>query len=160
MNTHPIVGALITLHSELVNGIPQSNGYVLNRGDGGLLASLGKVSATAASTPNGDGASIAAHVKHLSYSFSLMNRWAAGEKNPFQNADWSAAWKTTSVDANEWKELREQLRAACTAWAGNLGVPRDVDEVELTGLLGSVAHLAYHVGAIRQIDRSARGPAA
>jgi hypothetical protein len=30
--------------------------------------------------------------------------------------------------------------------------------VELTGLLASVAHLAYHLGAIRQIDKATRGP--
>jgi hypothetical protein len=30
--------------------------------------------------------------------------------------------------------------------------------VELTGLMSSVAHLAYHFGAIRQINKDARGP--
>ena len=30
--------------------------------------------------------------------------------------------------------------------------------VELTGMMSSVAHLAYHVGAIRQINKDARGP--
>jgi hypothetical protein len=31
--------------------------------------------------------------------------------------------------------------------------------MELNGVVGSIAHLAYHLGAIRQIDRAARGPA-
>jgi hypothetical protein len=26
------------------------------------------------------------------------------------------------------------------------------------GLVGSIAHLAYHLGAIRQINKDARGP--
>ena len=30
--------------------------------------------------------------------------------------------------------------------------PRDVDEIELNGMIGSIAHLAYHLGAIRQIN--------
>jgi len=34
----------------------------------------------------------------------------------------------------------------------------DATFAELTGVLASVAHLAYHLGAIRQIDRSTRGP--
>ena len=45
----------------------------------------------------------------------------------------------------------------------NLGVSSRVTEViaiELNGMIGSVAHLAYHLGAIRQIDRSIGGPAA
>jgi hypothetical protein len=39
-----------------------------------------------------------------------------------------------------------------------LGSPRDVSEVELAGMIASIAHLAYHLGAIRQIDRDLRGP--
>jgi hypothetical protein len=38
-------------------------------------------------------------------------------------------------------------------------VPRDVSATELNGIVGSIAHLAYHLGSIRQIDRTARGPA-
>jgi hypothetical protein len=31
---------------------------------------------------------------------------------------------------------------------------------ELTGMVSSVVHLAYHLGAIRQMDRRIRGPSA
>jgi hypothetical protein len=40
-----------------------------------------------------------------------------------------------------------------------LRTPREVNQIELNGLVGSIAHLAYHLGAIRQIDKLARGPA-
>ena len=33
-------------------------------------------------------------------------------------------------------------------------------EAERTGAIASAAHLAYHLGAIRQIDRATRGPTA
>ena len=36
--------------------------------------------------------------------------------------------------------------------------PRDLEGDALNGAIASVAHLAYHFGAIRQIDRSIRGP--
>jgi hypothetical protein len=39
-----------------------------------------------------------------------------------------------------------------------LRTPREVREIELNGMIGSIAHLAYHLGAIRQIDRALRGP--
>ena len=39
-----------------------------------------------------------------------------------------------------------------------LGTSRDANDVELTGTIASIAHLAYHLGAIRQIDRNVRGP--
>jgi hypothetical protein len=32
--------------------------------------------------------------------------------------------------------------------------------VELKGVIGVVVHLAYHLGAIRQIDAAAQGPKA
>ena len=40
----------------------------------------------AASQTSHGGASIAAHVAHLTYGLSLMNRWAGGEANPFATA--------------------------------------------------------------------------
>jgi hypothetical protein len=40
-----------------------------------------------------------------------------------------------------------------------LRAPREVNAMELNGMVGSIAHLAYHLGAIRQINRAARGPA-
>jgi hypothetical protein len=33
-----------------------------------------------------------------------------------------------------------------------------VSVTEMSGMIASIAHLAYHVGAIRQIDKGARGP--
>lgn len=39
-----------------------------------------------------------------------------------------------------------------------LGTDREVIPVELTGMISSIAHLAYHIGAIRQIDNGTRGP--
>jgi hypothetical protein len=56
--------------------------------------------------------------------------------------------------------LREDLRRETQAWIEALRVPREVSDVQLGWITGSVAHLAYHVGAIRQIDRAARGPTA
>ena len=159
MNTRELTDTLTTLLSELMDGAPEEGAYMLNRGDPGLLRSLDRLSADAASAAHGGGATIAAHVEHLRYGLSLMNRWAAGE-NPFTDADWSAAWRTTTVSDDEWARLRQILRDEAHRWLEALGTPRDVARIELNGMVGSIAHLAYHVGAIRQIDRTARGPAA
>ena len=42
--------------------------------------------------------------------------------------------------------------------AGGARIPRAASEVELAGMIGSIVHLAYHLGAIRQIAKGARGP--
>ena len=98
-------------------------------------------------------------MEHLRYGLSLMNRWAAGE-NPFENADWSASWQRTAVSDAEWEALRAALRDQAHRWREVLAAPREVNRIELNGVVGSIAHLAYHLGAIRQIDGTARGPAA
>jgi hypothetical protein len=131
---------------------------VLNTGDVGLLRSLDKLSASDASESVNGGATIAAHAQHLRYGLSLMNRWATEGGNPFADATWDAAWKTASVDARAWDEIRHGLREEAHRWRKALGEPREAGEFQLTGILGSIAHLAYHLGAIRQITKSARGP--
>jgi len=159
MNTRDLGNTLSTLFAELIDGASQSEAYMLNRGDAGLLRSLDKLSATAASAPTPHGSSIAAHVEHLRYGLSLMNRWAACE-NPFDDADWTESWRKTRVYAAQWKQLREEFADEAHRWLESLNKPREVGQSELNSVVASIAHLAYHVGAIRQIDLSARGPSA
>lgn len=157
MNTIDIADTLGTLFGELVEGAPVSGAYMLNATDAGLVRSLDKISASDASALTTTGSSIAAHVDHVRYGLSLMNRWSAGE-NPFMDADWSTSWKKTSVSEAEWQRLRTDLRSEATRWLETLRTPRNVSEIELNGMIGSIAHLAYHLGAIRQINAILRGP--
>jgi hypothetical protein len=135
---------------------------MLNGGDAGLLRSLDTLSAAAASAvPTAGGASIAAHVDHIRYGLSLMNRWAKGEQNPWATADWTASWTRTTVNDAQWRALRDALAREVRAWLDALRTPRDyVLQIELNGVISSIVHLAYHFGAVRQIDRATRGPAA
>jgi hypothetical protein len=157
MNTRDLTGTFTTVLGELVDG-PPGEAYMLNRGDPGLLRSLDKLTASDASVAVHGGATIAAHVDHLRYGLSLMNRWSGGE-NPFDGADWSASWRKTSVSDREWQELRTGLASEAHRWLDGLRKPREVSAIELNGIVASIAHLAYHLGAIRQINRAARGPA-
>jgi hypothetical protein len=159
MTTNDISASLTTLFSELTDGANASGGaYVLNSGDAGLLRSLDKLSAADASASVHGGATIAAHAQHLRFGLSLMNRWASEGGDPFSDARWDEAWKTTRVDESEWIRIRAGLRGEVQRWRGALGTRREVTVVELNGMIGSIAHLAYHLGAIRQIAASARGP--
>jgi len=158
MNTRELTATLTTLFGELLDGPSGQSAHMLNRGDVGLLRSLDKLTARQASLSSSGGASIAAHVDHLRYGLSLLNRWSRGE-NPFETADWTVSWRITTVTEEEWSRLRTELRAEAHRWAAAIGEPRDVLPTELADMIGSVAHLAYHLGAIRQIDRATRGPA-
>jgi hypothetical protein len=151
--------ALALLFAELIDGPSPDAAYMLNGGDPGLLRSLAALSAEAASrraVP--DGASIAAHVDHVCYGLDLMNRWSDGEADPWSNADWTASWRRTTVSEREWADLRERLRQTTRRWHTALQAPRTMTALELNGVIASIAHLAYHLGAMRQIDRSIQGP--
>ena len=158
MRTNELTGTLENLFGELMHGVSGAGGFMLNVGDRGLLRSLERLTAAEASAPTRTGSSIAAHVAHVVYGLSLLNRWSRGE-NPFTNADWAAAWRRTIVTDTEWEALRIQLRDEGAKWLTVLRTPREVQGIELAGMIGSIAHLAYHMGAIRQMDPKTRGPA-
>ena len=159
MDTNELHVALGRVFSELIDGAAGNDGaLVLNTGDVGLLQSLDRMPAAEASRAVNGGATIAAHTQHLAYGLSLMNRWAAEGGDPFADATWDAAWKTSAVDDSGWREIRQRLRDESRRWLAALRSPREVSELELAGLIASIAHLAYHLGAIRQISRDARGP--
>ena len=159
MQTNDISDSLTTLFSELIDGAKAPGGaFILNSGDAGLLRSLDRLSAADASRSLDGGATIAAHAQHLRYGLSLMNRWASEGGDPFSDAKWEDAWKTTRVTDGEWAAIRDGLRGETHRWLQALGSPREVARVELNGMIASIAHLAYHLGAVRQIAAGARGP--
>ena len=147
------------LFDELVNGATDQGGaFILNSGDIGLLRSLDAISATDASRSANGGATIAAHAQHVRYGLSLMNEWTVHGGTPFANARWDEAWKVNTVDDAQLVEIRDGLRAEADCWLQTLRQPRNASDIERTGMIASVAHLAYHLGAIRQISTATRGP--
>ena len=83
---HRTVSKLLT---EIFNGPPGAEAYILNPGDGGLHRQLETISATVASQqPIPGKPSIAAHVDHVHFGLTLLTRWISGEENPWADADW------------------------------------------------------------------------
>jgi hypothetical protein len=74
--------------------------------------------------------------------------------------DFTASWRRNVVSDEAWRTLRDELRREAAGWGEALSEPREVSDVEAGWIAGCVAHLAYHLGAIRQIDRALRGPTA
>lgn len=159
MNTSEATASLTAVMNELVNGTAPTGGYLLNRGDVGIVRAMAQLTAHEASLVMNNGSSIAAHVAHVTYYTHIMNRWAAGE-NPWDTADWESSWLEPSVTSEEWELAQRDLARECTAWNKVLGQPREVTTAEFSGMIASIAHLAYHLGAIRQMDRRVRGPGA
>ena len=144
--------ALCNLLTEIFKGPPGNEAFILNPGDLGLLRELESIDAQAASRrPMPGKTTVAAHADHVCYGLMLLNRWAAGETNPWADADWNASWERVSVDDAQWRKLRDQLRREVDLWHGHVTARTEWDELAASGALSSVAHTAYHLGAIRQI---------
>ena len=153
-----VVDTVKGLLSELADG-PTDVAYVLNRGDRGLLASLRSLSAAQASARPDGRSSIASHVHHVRYGLNLINRWARGE-DVYGQADWSESWRHQQVNDSEWDALVAGLEHEIRNWQEAMALPHPLDGATLRETIGSVVHLAYHLGAIRQLDAATAGPRA
>lgn len=144
--------ALSQLLTEIVLGPFGDHAYILNPGDPGLLRQLDSIDARTASTrPMPGTTTIAAHADHVCYGIGLLNRWAAGESNPWVDADWNASWQRGIVTEAQWQQLRDNLRTEFANWQQAVDRRDEWDEFAAAGALASAAHTAYHLGAIRQI---------
>jgi hypothetical protein len=144
--------ALSNMLTEIFDGPPGQEAFLLNPGDPGLLRQLDAIDAAAASKrPMPGKTTIAAHADHVEFGLSLLNRWAAGEENPWAGADWNASWQRTTVTAEQWRTLRDRLRHSAEQWRQVVVTRTGWDDLAAAGALASAAHTAYHLGAIRQI---------
>lgn len=145
------LGSVRTLLRELLYGPAPDTVWVLNPGDAGLVGSLTALSAEQASArPIPTRASPAALANHIRYHLDLLNR-AIGGENAFATADWPGSWRVRIGSEDEWRALLSELRAQADCWLAALEVDREWDNISLTGTLASVAHIAYHLGALRQV---------
>jgi len=138
--------------TEIFDGPPGQEAYVLNPGDVGLLRQLETIDAKTASTPPTAGQkSITAHVDHVNFGLAILNRWAAGEANPWAGADFNASWERTSIAEDQWRALRDGLRREADKWQQMVAARTNWDDMSAAAGLSTAAHTAYHLGAIRQV---------
>lgn len=144
--------ALSNMLTEIFDGPPGQEAFVLNPGDLGLLRQLDAIDASAASRrPMPGKTTIAAHVDHLHFGLTILNRWAAGEANPWAGADWNGSWQRGMVTEEQWRTLRDALRQEADKWRKVVATRSTWDDLNAAAALSTVAHTAYHFGAIRQI---------
>ncbi|GGL82242.1 hypothetical protein GCM10010840_19970 [Deinococcus aerolatus] len=151
---------MLDILSEAVEGGPPGEGTAFldgtaadGSGNHGLLATLDTLSAAQASTPV-HGTSIAGHARHSALHMEVVVRWERdGDRGPF---DWKGSFLPAEVDDRQWDELRVRLRAAYDALCAFARTQKEGEATgEATGsLTGAVAHVAYHLGAIRQMSKA------
>src|SRR5437762_11506435 len=88
--------ALSNMLTELFDGPPGQEAYVLNPGDPGLLRQLDTIDAAAASKrPMPGKTTIAAPADHLHSGLSILHRCASADRNAFAGADGIGSWQPT-----------------------------------------------------------------
>ncbi|MCX5969928.1 MAG: DinB family protein [Coprothermobacterota bacterium] len=133
---------------------PKATWVTTNALNSGVIRTLESIPFNLASQPPGPGMNtIAAHAAHLLFSLRLAWRSMKGE-DAYANVNWSESWRIPAVDEESWQEFKNSLRCVhadlLAALRGNL--PWD-DGDFLKGVISLVGHGAYHLGAIRQIQR-------
>ena len=158
MNSTALCTALVALLGEVLNGPAAGSAHFLNPGDEGLTGSLRRLSAGEATARPGGRSSVAAHVRHVLYGLDLLNREARGE--PITETSYAASWTQQEVTDAEWTDLRGTIDRHAHDWMSAVGQRIDWDAEALTTVVAELAHVAYHLGAIRQIAAAAAGPPA
>ncbi len=146
-----MLAAVRTLLKETFDG-PEENAswYTEAKPASGLFGTLEKLSAEDASIPV-NGTTIAAQTHHTRYYLWVVNSYLNGEE-PIK--DWEASWKITNVDKITWAQFNNELQQEYTKLLKKIDSFDSFDEQTSNGLLGAIAHSAYHLGSIRQIVKA------
>jgi hypothetical protein len=147
IDVHEIVGLILDVLGEAFEGPKERWSYFTdNRSDAGLFGTLGRLAAADASRIRGK-TSIAAHVHHVIFGLNASSRWIAGDRT---TRNWKESWSTGSVDDEEWARMREKLRASYQDMRRDIELYASSSKESMGGVIGALAHAAYHLGAIRQ----------
>lgn len=96
------------------------------------------------------GTTLAAHTDHIRYYLWGTNEIIKNGKQP--KMVWGKSWEIHSVDAKEWTQLQEGMRNEYITLLELIDAI-EWNELLANEVLASLAHSAYHLGAIRQIAK-------
>lgn len=94
------------------------------------------------------GTTLAAHTDHIRYHMWVTNEILKKGKQP--EMDWGKSWEIHSVDEQQWNRIQEGLRNEYVTLLESIDA-NEWNELLANEVLSSLAHSAYHLGAIRQM---------
>ncbi len=150
MSGSPVANGLLAILREACEGgLPgEGTSFLDGTRDGvnnGLFATLERLAAAQASS-DALGTSIASHAAHTAYHMEVTVRWVRGDRGPF---DWPGSFEPRVVTDEQWRATCARVRAAYAGVVALAGSVPEWDEDAVGGLAGAIAHVAYHLGAIR-----------
>jgi hypothetical protein len=141
-----VIGQLLAVLKEAFEG-PQQWGYFTDAGrEGAMLGTLGELNAEQASRALG-GTSIAAHVYHTTFGLEASSAWINGDRT---SRNWPDSWRVSTVDAATWKNRLEEMNHRYQELSKAIESKAASSMEAVGGAVAAIAHVAYHLGAIRQ----------
>ena len=119
----------------------------------GFFAALDSLSAVQASAPTVLNSSIAAHTAHSAFHIEATIRFSQGDRGP---NDWQGSFEPRVVDELEWAVQRQRLKNAYSSILGLAQSTSVWDKNSATGMMATLAHLTYHLGAVKQLIKLVR----
>lgn len=119
--------------------------YTDNKPDAGFVGLLEGLTAEAVSRPIA-GTSIVSHVHHVVFSLIEAAAYISGDHS---HKDWNES-RINSVNDGEWLQIRDHMRASFLALRNAIRENAAKDILSIGGTVGVLAHMAFHLGAIRQ----------
>jgi hypothetical protein len=116
--------------------------------DSGIRSTLKSLTAAQASQVNGKHPSIAAHVRHMIFHIRVAYEWINGDHS---RRDWKGSFLPYAVTSEEWGRLLTEIEEARGTYVRVLEALLPDKLISDGGAMGVIAHLAYHLGAIRQM---------
>ncbi|MCM3381023.1 hypothetical protein MKZ19_21970 [Shouchella clausii] len=143
-----------TLIKETFEG-PEAKGSWFTEAEpnSGIFGVLGGTSSDLASR-SVYGTTLAAHTDHIRYYLWGTNETLKKGKQP--EMDWGKSWTIHSVDEQQWNHIQAGLR---NEYVTLLQLMDDAEwnERKANEMVASLAHSAYHLGAIRQMLKVVNG---
>ena len=146
----PLLDQVLELVRETFEGALPGQGTQYLDHDSGIRATLGGITAEQASRRVDGRPSIAAHARHMNFHLRVTSEWILGDHS---RRDWIGSFEPQTVTKEEWEGVKRDLEASRVDLERALRSLTPEKFVEEGGGMGAIAHLAYHLGAIRQLMR-------
>ena len=151
--SHGILDQVVELLRETFEGGLPGQGTQYLDHSSGIRATLSAITAEQASRRPGGHPSIAAHARHMNFHLRVTSEWILGDHS---RRDWLGSFEPQTVTEEEWVRLKQDLEASRAELVRVLRSLTPERFVEEGGAISAIAHLAYHLGAIRQLMHRVR----
>lgn len=134
------------LRETFEGGLPGQGTQYLDH-NSGIYPTMDRLTAEQASFSWQGIPSIASHIRHMHFHLQVVVEWMDGKRH---KRDWLASFQPYTVTPEEWQQLKTDFEATRQVFLDRMQQLSESEIAEDMGH-GTVAHLAYHLGAVRQL---------